>query len=237
MKSGSWQERERRLLDHIGLYRLSLRTIIEGRFFDGANAGNVIQRLLRDERIQAREQGFRGRLRYYQLTLPEARRRNLPEERAGALGAQALHTHLGILWFCCATDRPRRRLEDPELERLFGVVPSGVGHCAEAGKDPCVYRMHVVGPKTKIADLIKRLRSRAGAEPASPALAQWIRQRKYGIAILAESPARCEAIRRALTRARIHETVRCTVELVPSPLTLHEAIHEHRTAQTGAKKP
>ncbi len=237
MKSGSWQEREERLLAHIGLYRLSLRTIIERRFFEGGNAGNVTQRLLHDGRIQARDQGFHGRLRYYQLTLGEARRRSLPEERAGAFGGQALHTHLGLLWFCCASDRPRRRLEDEELNKLFAMVPPGVGHCAEGGKDPCIYRMHVVGAKTKIADLIRRLRSRTLVEPPNPALAAWMRQRKYGIAILAESSARCEAIRRALHRAGLPEILRCTVESVPSPLTLHEALHEHHTASARPATP
>ncbi len=57
-------------------------------------------------------------------------------------------------------------MEDRELEKLFGTIPPGVAHCAHAGRDPYIYRMHVVGPKTKIADLIKRLR---GLRPGPPA--------------------------------------------------------------------
>lgn len=227
MKSGNWREREEKLLHHIGLYRLSLRRIIERQFFDGGNSGNVIQRLLEDGRIQARDKGFRGRLSYYQLTLPEARRRGLPEERAASFGPQALHTHLAILWFCCASEVRRRRLEDLELEKLFDKAPPGVAHSAEAGRDPCVFRIHTVGPKTKIADLIKRLRGAVAAAPATPTVADWTQKRKYGFAVLAESDARCEAIRRSLQKSGLLSLARIHVERVPGPLTIHEDIHEH----------
>lgn len=230
MKSGNWQEREDKLLRHVGLYRLSLRYFIERFFFDGGNAGNVLQRLFKDGRLQARDGALKSRMRYYQLTLMEARRRSLPEERSGDFGTQAFSSHLAVLWFCCGASEQRRRLEDGELIRLFGDLPTGVAHCAEGGKNPCVWRIHVVGPHTKVSDLVRRLVARAGQPVESKPLQDWITGRKYGFAVLTESTVRCQAIDRALHRARLPETVRCCVEVVPSPLTLHEAIHEQTSA-------
>lgn len=230
MKSGNWREREDRLLQHIGLYRLSLRHIIERQFFNGGNSGNVIQRLLEGSRIQARDKGFRGRLSYYQLTLSEARRQGLPEERAASFGPQALFTHLAIVWFCCASAIRRRRLEEHELQKLFDEIPPGVAHCVEVGRDPCVFRIHTVGPKTKIADLIKRLRAAVVTPPSRPTVADWMQKRKYGFVVLAESIARCQAIRQSLTKSGLLSVARIHVERVPGPLTIHEDIHEYADA-------
>ncbi|MFH1747362.1 MAG: hypothetical protein ABIG44_10005, partial [Planctomycetota bacterium] len=191
------------ILDHIGLYRISLRFIIEHRFFEGGNCGNVVQRLIKQKRIQSVD-GLPGSLAYYQLTLGEARARSLPQDRGRALGPRALATHLAVLWFCCLPSVPRRRLEVGELEKLFGEVPSGCPHVAQAGSKPRVYRVYLVSSATRTADVIKRLRSEIAAAVRKRPLDTWIAGGRYVFALLTDAVPRAQALARAVQRAELH---------------------------------
>src|SRR5262245_16169686 len=109
-------DRDLKIIRHIGLHRLSLRVVLEKLFFDGSESAcdNVITRLRKGGRIQA-VRGLPDKYSYYQLTKQEATAQGFPEERAEPLGPQALHEHLAVLWFCCMGQRPRYRLEEPRL--------------------------------------------------------------------------------------------------------------------------
>jgi hypothetical protein len=215
------------MLDHIGLYRISLRSVLERLFFDGGNCGNVIQRLIKQRRIQSMA-GLPGSLAYYQLTLGEARRRNVPQDRGRAFGPGALATHLAILWFCCVTSSPRRRLEGAELRDLFGRIPSGCPHVGQGGSKPCVYRVHVVSSRTRPADIIKRLRVEIDNATRDPRLHPWIAGERYAFAVLTDTQARADALDRAIRRAELDRRARVHCQKVPSPLTVQAAIQRLR---------
>ena len=57
------REREDNILDHIGRYRITLRAVLERLFFEGASCNNVVQRLVRQGKIRAREKGLAGKLK------------------------------------------------------------------------------------------------------------------------------------------------------------------------------
>ncbi|MBN2562356.1 MAG: hypothetical protein JXQ75_15635 [Phycisphaerae bacterium] len=220
------------ILDHIGLYRISFRFIIERLFFQGGNCGNVVQRLMKQKRIQSVD-GLPGSLAYYQLTLGEARRRSLPQDRGRALGPRALATHLAILWFCSLAPVPRRRLGENELSQLFGEKPSGCPHVAQAGAKPRVYRIHVVSSRTRAADVIKRLRAEIDAAIQSRQLNSWAGSGRYAFALLTDTASRAQAFTRAVQRAKLDQRVRIVCEGVPSPLTIQDAIHDTRERSRG----
>ena len=215
------------ILDHIGLYRISFRFVIERLFFQGGNCGNVIQRLMKQKRIQSVD-GLPGSLAYYQLTLGEARRRNLPQDRGRALGPRALAMHLAVLWFCRLAPVPRRRLEENELEKLFGETPSGCPHVAQSGSKPCVYRVHLVSSGTRTADVIKRLRTEIDAAARKRPLDAWTAGGRYVFALLTDAVPRAQAFTRAVQRAKLDRRARIVCEGVPSPLTIQDAIQDTR---------
>jgi len=221
------------ILDHIGLYRISLRFVIERLFFEGMNCGNVIQRLIKQKRVLSMA-GLPGSLAYYQLTLGEARRRNLPQDRGRAFGPRALATHLAILWFCSVTQVPRRRLEAAELRDLFDRVPSGCPHVGQGGPKPRVYRVYVVSSGTRIADVIKRLRSEIGSTLRKPPLGAWTAGGRYVFALLTDAAPRAEALARAVERAELHQRAQILCDGVPSPLTIQDAIHDARDRMGSA---
>src|SRR3972149_107866 len=92
------EDRDLSILRHVGLYRITLRPVLERLFFAGGSWGAVLQRLRSDGWLQAGK--FPRNVSYYQLTPKAAAYLALPLSRATPFGAQALHKHLAILWFC-----------------------------------------------------------------------------------------------------------------------------------------
>jgi hypothetical protein len=182
-------KRTESILDHVGLYRISLRAVLERRYFGGRSCGNVVQRPIDQKRLVSRK-GLGRSLSFYQLTLPEARRRNLPQDRGRPLGPRALGTHLAILWFACMTDARRRRLEDAEVAQAFGDSPSGCPHVAESKPQKRFFRIHVVSPATRVPDMIKRLEAEIAAAHLHAQLDKWLSVQRYTFAFVNGSSSR-----------------------------------------------
>lgn len=230
------EERDRRILAHVGRYRLTLRAALDRLFFEGAATGcaNVLRRLLR-QHLRARE-GLPKRLAYYQLTERAAADVGVPVSRAEPLGAQALREALAILWHCTLADLPpgvsrRARLEVVELERLFeGGVGSGPQpHVLEETDEArSVYRVTVPSAATKTANILRGARHWAVRAEESPAFGPWVRAGKYRYLVLAE-PARVTEIRRAAQRAELTRIVH--VSPAPGPTNIGRELHERRVSE------
>lgn len=217
------QSRDQLILDHIGRYRLSLRPVLDHLFFtgDSSGCGNVLNRLMRDNYIRARE-GLPKRRRYYQLTRRGAEGR-VPLDRCRLLRGQTLRSCLGILWFCCMTDGARRRLEIHELERIFDPPPTGP-HCGERGQVNRIYRVRVVGTKTRPNTLVQSLRQLIREAHATPKLGAWLQNRNYGFAVLAERKERVEQLGRVINRARLNEHAHILTAEVPGAQNLARSL-------------
>ena len=100
-------ERDDQILRHIGRYHLSIRGAIEKLFFNGGSSDHVMQRLLKDGRLQVVKGAIPGGLSYYQLSLSEARRLGVPDNRAREDKTRVLRKNLGILCFCCLSGDQR----------------------------------------------------------------------------------------------------------------------------------
>ena len=120
-------------------------------------------------------------------------------------------------------DCARRRLESHELARFFTQAPTGA-HCGERGKVNRIYRVRVVGPKTRPNTLIQSLRELIRKAHETPKLAAWLHNRNYGFAILAERKERIEQLGRAIRRAHLDEHAQILIEEVPGPESLSRSI-------------
>jgi len=222
--------RDEQILAHIGLYRLTFRRVLSVLFFDGCTPGNVVQRLLAEGRIQARG-GLPERLRYYQLTPTEARRRGLPIARSRPLKPQAFQSHLGVLWFACIgsqKETPRRRLDRDALLKLFGPdFPKGP-HCLEGGAKPCVWRVHVTGVRTDDTALVKLLKRRIEMLQKHETLGAWIRNRQYALALLADTEGRRRRLLEVTKNHGLDHRTKVVVEYCPSHASAPAALRAEK---------
>lgn len=227
------QPRDEKVLDHIGRYRITLRPVLDQVFFasESSGSGNILQRLMRGGYVTARE-GLPGRRRYYQLTAKGAEGR-VSLERTKPIRAQALRSLIAVLWFCHMLQTRAHRLEKWELREAFEEQDPPPGtHCAVPGNALTVYRVQVPGTRTKPAAIISALKENLQDSFKCPLLKHWIKDRRYGFAILAESE-RASELRSAVNKHQITKYAPILVESVPSPQTLARAIHDHRVSQAS----
>jgi hypothetical protein len=234
------QDRDERILKHIGLYRVSLRGVIEELFFDGKSCDHVIQRLLNEGRIQAVE-GLPDKLSYYQLTLRETRSRGIPKHRADSRGGR-LPEDLAVLWFACMGARPRPRVERKPLGKVFGRGPGmGVPHCREhlAENEQVIYRVRFAGPDTDDTRLLRDIEWWARSGLAHHQLGPYLLEQLYGFVILVEHPDRVERLQELLARREALTGIRIHVESVPGPMRIAAALRARkakRDLKNGGQK-
>ena len=95
-------DRDHKILMHIGMHGLSIRPVIEKRFFDGGNCDNVLQRLQKEKRIVARKNVLLSKRSYYQLTPSEHQRLGLGGKKYTPIRKDGggLDHRLAVLWSC-----------------------------------------------------------------------------------------------------------------------------------------
>jgi len=220
------EPRDNKILRHIGLYRITLRPVLERLYFAGRSSGNVLQRLRDDGYIAGAK--LPGRVSYYRLSCKGVQHLQLPLSRATAFGAQALQTHLGILWFCCMGETRRFRTEGESLSKLFpGNAPKGE-HCVEQGDRQRLYQVYVPGPDTPVRRIVRELRKRFHEARLDASVERWMDGRLYAFATLVDTDKRRKALRAALKSAPegdqpliSHAYFR--VEVVPGIRTIKDA--------------
>jgi hypothetical protein len=208
-------ERDEKILKHIGKYGLSIRPVIEKLFLDGATCDHVVNRLVKEKRIVSAA-GIPGGLCYYRLSLSEARARCVPEHRARPKKGAALRQALQVLWFCCMSDKNRNRLERKKVGEMFGNGNgSGKPHCAEVDAEhSIVYRVYAPGPNSRDDYLLKCIRSDYERGIERPELRGWMEARSFAFAVLVETTARKERLKRLISKTGPY-AVRILVEVVP----------------------
>ncbi|RMG58900.1 MAG: hypothetical protein D6717_02195 [Gammaproteobacteria bacterium] len=227
MSSGeiALQERDQKILDHIGRYRITLRPVLDQVFFakDSSGCGNVLRRLTNAGLVTARE-GLPSRRRYYQLTAKGAEGR-VPLGRTKPMRAQALRSAIAVLWFCTMNQRSRQRMEAWELrEILAGSTPAGT-HCIQPGTPTTVFRVQVPSGRTKTAGVVSALRDHMKNSFQRPVLKQMAKDQRYGFAVLAEAE-RTSELRAAIARHNLARYAPIIIESVPSPQTITRALND-----------
>lgn len=222
------EERDLRILKHVGLYRISLRPVLERALFDGRSCGNVMHRLIDSGYIQFRK-GLPGNYNYYQLSAAGAGVLGLPRSRADVFGPQALHAHLGILWFCFMDKMRRYRLEDERMEQLLGPKAPPGDHCLEEGTPPRIFHVYAPGPATKLRNVVRQVVARIGRIRAHEKTRDWLRARSYAFLVLVETEERSRALKKILNdarddRGRLSEQAYIRVATVPGFQLLKESL-------------
>lgn len=217
--------RDERILEHLGLYRLSFRALLERLFFDGraAACANVIDRLRHEGRIRAVPTKA-GALKYYQLTAAEAGRRGIPQ-RALPLGSRALPEAIAVLWFAKVLGVERHRLEQGELGELFPTGAPHGPHVLERGDPPRIFRVYVPGPRTKMATVIAAVDEITRHARMTDALSSWVANRLYALAVLLPTLERESKFRRALEKTRAGEGAYIVSARTPDPHSIARALH------------
>jgi hypothetical protein len=235
------EDRDQKILTHIGLYRLSIRAVIEHLYFEGKTSDRVLSRLMKDEKLHRSENAFPGGISYYQLKLSEARNgpASVPENRARTQGARAVRQALAALWFCCMTEKKRQKLDTAKIIKLYQkdiIRP----HCAEVSpQGNMLYSLYVPGPNSRDDYLPKRLQHDIQAISAFPQLGTLLKLKKMGFAVLVETEQRKEKLARILRRQAPDAAV--LIEVVPGPNTLQTAIKDfqkkHPAKWYNAQRP
>lgn len=192
------EDRDLTILRHVGLYRITLRPVLERVIFEGRSCGAVLQRLRSEGLLQVGK--FPRNVSYYQLTPKATAILALPVSRATPFGAQALHTHLAVLWFCCMGQARRFRLEPEKLGRLFPKqTPSG-DHCLDEEKKdkPRIYRLYAPDAHAATRNVVREIRASFHESTDNRELDKWVEAHRYAFAILVETPERRAALKAAL---------------------------------------
>lgn len=229
------EERNLRVLRHIGRYRLTLRETLSRLFLDGREAGNLVQHLRAEGLVRARSrrdgEGLPKGISYYQLTAKGTRAAGFKDEsRARPLAQAELHKALSVLWFCCMRKQRRDRLEGDELARLFGLeeLPAplrGHPHCRDLNwKHPVLHQAYVPSPSALLENVARGVSRRINKARAEPCLQSLLANRSYGILVLIDEPGRRKAIKERLGQLHLHEAARVTLAQAPSPQTLADAL-------------
>ncbi len=205
------------LLNHVGLYWVTTRSVLCRLFFPSGNPGNVLQRLRTQGLLCERPLG--GGLHYYQLTRDGARYR-VPLKRAAPLGERALEKHLAVLHFSCATNTPRRRLEYAELVQFFGArgpLSPQAPHClddvAEARR---IHRLYVPSARTKPGTLLGSIRADIDEALAAPGnLPEYVRGRTYDFSILVDTAPWAQVLEGTIKRLGLWREAAVNVYQVP----------------------
>lgn len=220
------QDRDIAILRHIGLYRLTLRAVLDRVFFNGVPPGDVLQRLRDAGDIVTRK--LPRNTSYYQLSTEGANLIGVPANRAQPLGPKALHTHLAILWFCTMDGVERYRAEPSHLKHAEIPKDALTGdHCVEVddkGRGR-ILQVYVPGTKTSPVRIQRRLRESLNRALDSSTGRELIEARRYGFAVLVDLETKRTNIRDIVARTKLgrhplQHWAHFQVNLAPSPQTL-----------------
>ncbi|NOT01218.1 MAG: hypothetical protein HOP29_11385 [Phycisphaerales bacterium] len=222
------EERDLRILKHVGLYRISIRPALEHALFEGRSCGNVMHRLIREGFVQYRK-GLAGNYSYYQLSAKGAACVGLPRSRSAEFGAQALHAHLAILWYCFMDGTRRFRMESPQVEHLLGPDAPPGDHCLEEAAAPRMFLIYVPGPDTEVRTVRDQVVAKVHRARQYDKVRAWMEARRYAIVVFSETQERTRSLKSLLgdhkdLDGRLADQAYVRVATIPGPRTLKEAL-------------
>lgn len=210
-------ERDKEILAHVGLHRITTRRVLEARFLGGGSSAHLLDRLRKGGWL--REPGpLSSRTSYYQLTPKGAALLGLPGSRARkGLDASSLHALYQALVFCHSERAERELLEPYQLTYLLdGVSVPGL-HCRESRMNRTrLLDVYSPEPTAGMPSIMRRVQNVLQRRSVHPYLHRLIRERQYGFAILVDNKARQEAIKGRLASPRnLHHEAYFSVSVIP----------------------
>lgn len=212
-------ERQRDVLDFIAKMTVVLRFHLEEHF--GPGVGYDLKKLLALRLLRRRR--YSGRHSLYQATAAATHLLGVPESRARALGAQAIHQKVCVGHLVTVLGY---RLLSREKTGEIVDAPPGVsfvlGHRAEGS---VLFRVLTPGGYADPRGVVRAVRRLE--ETRDKAL---FHENEFGYLITADSPARKAGLSAALKRAKLYgQGFALRVELAPSAATIQDFTHECAT--------
>jgi hypothetical protein len=204
--------RDEAILEHVHRYRISTIEVLHRLFWEPGTTLNAVSQVLGRLDAHLQTAPLVGPRRYYLLTPEAAREFGEEEEFARPLGATSLARHYAMLELCCLSDERREHITPRELREGFprfnlrGVARHGYFHTH--GEPPRLGWLEVDcgGHAARRArKCLEQFRKRHQHE----AFRELADRGQFGIALVTTSPAKREAIERALEK------------LDPFPIEIH----------------
>lgn len=235
------EQRDVAILRHIGLYRITVRPVLERLFFPDTEPGSVLQRLRESRLIVAKK--LKRTISYYQLTPAGANATGIRNTRADPLGPSALHHHLAILWFCTMDGTERYRVEHENLTEHGIPRPPRTGeHCVEIGPQgrSRILQVYVPDCSTDPDRVRRRLKEATQKALADSTLRGLIKARQYGFAVLVDLESRRQSTRELVERTRLRGKplsahAHFQVNLAPAPATVEQYFAAARSTHTDGR--
>jgi hypothetical protein len=228
----SLSSRDVAILEHVATYRLSIRPIIQARFFNGADPDNVLNALVKDGRLQTSARGLAGGYSWYQLTRREAKARGRSEHLGRFLRDNALHEALAVLWFCRGPESNRHLLEAGDFlkpgvedtDQLLGgfVPPAREVYCIDETSGT-VLRVFVPGSTAGDDQILKIAREESETAFSDPRLFPLLKRGDLVFAILVEDEGKRARVEASINDSdRLVDAAQFQVFRAPGPTTLKE---------------
>lgn len=193
------------ILRAVGLYRVGTRATI-GSLVAG-EPDKRIQSLSREGLLRSIK-GFPGNRTLFQLTKRGTAAAGVSVARSRKMGGQSLLKNLGVLLFCHVPDTERHRVEAAQLTRLFGEKLKDRAYCLTRFKgQTIILDCYVPGPHTPVPTVHRRLGMLLKSARSSAVLTEAIRDRRFGFAVITQTPERRKAIMDAVRTKRPDEKV------------------------------
>ena len=156
------KERRRKLLEHIGRYRFTLREVVSKLFLEDKDPSNLLRKLYEEGVIVFHNRlagtSLPGGFSYYQLSPEGVRQAGFPKSRANALDNR-VPQYLAFLTFCCLGEKRRELLEPDQFKRCFpnsSAVHNEFYAVEKSTNGPVFYRLIYVGSSDP-SHYVKRL--------------------------------------------------------------------------------
>jgi hypothetical protein len=214
--------------------RVMIREVADRVFFRG-NGGHVLKRYCDAGQLVADARAYPGNVTGYRPTIKTCTTHGVSKDRARALRGSALDCALGLLVFCHLEKHPRYPLYHQETKEILGkaapatTIPHLVS--SELGK-PAIFRVYQAA-NVHIHQAIETVWKRVDEAKRHPGLGAWCEAGQYGVAILASTSKRLEALEREVSRSGLDKRAALILGLGPTVETLHPTLVELRKSKTS----
>ncbi len=221
-------KRDAAFFDRVLRTRVIIRPAAD-RFLDG-NSGHVLRRHCEAAALVADAHAYPGNITGYRASTKTCVALGVSKDRARALRGAALNMAVGLNVFSSLEAHERLPLYHAELKQLLGnaTPAAAIAHVAsdELGF-PAVFRVYQAAD-VSVVQAIEHVRRRIQELRVHPTLGAWLEGGEYGIAILAPTCKRRDALQTALTKSSLTSQASILLGLGPTVETLHATLTELR---------
>jgi hypothetical protein len=230
-KSAQHHARDLALFDLVLRHRVILREVAD-RFLE-SNSGHILRRHCEEGALATEARAYPGNITGYRATAKTCALMGAAKDRARALRGSALNMAIALNVFCWLEEHGRLPLYHAETKELLGssAPAPAVSHVAsEELGFPSIFRVFHAAD-VDLSKTLDTVRRRIHDARMHPTLSAWQESGEYGLAVLAPTSKKRDAILRALSKSGHAGQASIIVGLGPTVETLHATLLEIRRAR------